>query len=240
MEEIKIEEQLDTTDIKFTQELNAEDLIEYNCHLIEQKAKFSLLVPTIGLFVLVMGIVDLFAENPNIVSSILYIFVGLFLMFGFRFVTVALQKKTVRKHIVQNVKKVIMNVRVYNEGIRFEIPEEEVEQEEIVEEEIKEKELTNDELREIERFSEEEKVNEEIVEEEKVNEEEVKEEPQPNAITVPWGGIVKLENTEKYLYVNMVGYQALFIKKESCENIDELITYAKEKLRDDKRFVEKK
>ncbi len=232
MEEIKLEEQVDTTEIKFTQELNTEDLIEYNCHLVEQKAKFSLLVPIVGLFVLVMGIIDLFAENPNYVSSILYIFVGLFLMFGFKFVTVYLQKKAVRKHIMQNVNKVIMNVTVFDEGIRFEIPDEQ--KEEVVEEPV---ELSDEELRELDRHPEEEVVVEEIKEE--VEEPVEEKQPEPNAITIPWGGIVKLENTEKYLFVNMVGYQALFIKKESCNNIEEVIEYAKDKLRDGKRFVEK-
>lgn len=233
MEEIKLEEiqkqEEDNTIIEFTQELNTEDLIEYNNHLLEKKSKYSLLIPTIGLFVVVMGIVDLFDENPNILSGVLYILVGLFLMFGFRYVTVALQKKTIRKQLINNVRKVVMNVKVYNEGIRFEIPEEEQEEEKPKEE----VELTNDELRELERnnIEEEPKVEEEVKEEEK-------QQPQPNAITVPWGGIVKLEDTEKYLFVNMVGYQALFIKKESCENLEEVITYAKEKLNDSKRFVE--
>ena len=45
MEEIKLEEiqkqEEDNTIIEFTQELNTEDLIEYNNHLLEKKSKYS-------------------------------------------------------------------------------------------------------------------------------------------------------------------------------------------------------
>ena len=323
---------------KFKQNLNQEDLIAYNYHLIDQKNKTSIMIPLLGLFMAGMGVFSLFQEDNNIVSSIIYIVLGLFAFFFLKKIMAAIQKKSVRKHITNNFSKVEMEVSILEEGIRFEIIDDE---EEI--EEKKTEELSNDELRELERYHEEEKIEgkteekkeEEVIEEDyipvelpenfegvyegifnnenylidiskkgiyitvndnkekieivaieeesiKVNfketecvlikkeikdpnsllkfissdesiyvnlgkvaqegetpkqEETVEEEKIANALTIPWGGMAKVEEEENYIFINMLGYEAMIMKKSDCEEIEEVIEYIKEKLGDEKKYI---
>lgn len=317
---------------KFTQNLAQEDLIAYNCHLIDKKNKSSIMIPLLGVFMAGMGVYSLFQEGNNVVSSIIYIVLGLFALFFLKKIMAKIQKRSVRKHITNNFSKVDMEVTVLDEGIRFEILEDEEETKTENKEETKE--LTNDELREIERYSEDTKeVKEEVKEdyipieipanyggvydgfsnnenylvdiskkgiyitvnsvktkvdivsmsEEKIvvmfnglecilvkkeindpnsllklisndesiyvnlgkiadegeepKQEEKQEEPVVNALTIPWGGMVTVEEEEEYIFINMLGYESMIIKKASCEEIDEVIECIKEKLQDEKKYI---
>lgn len=334
---------------KFTQNLNPEDLIAYNCHLIDKKNKSSIMVPLLGIFTTALGIYSLFQEGSNIVTSILYILLGLFVLFFLKKILGKIQKKSVRKQITNNFSKVDMEVTVMEEGIRFEIIDDEKENEEEVEVETKKTELSDDELRELDRYGSttEEVKKEETIEEKKeevkvednnytpielpnnfsgkyegifnndnysidisdrgiyislngeerkeveiikINEEsidikfmdkecklfkneindpnsllkmispdnliyvnfgkieeeqkeeeteEVTQTPQANALLIPWGGISQVEEENEYIFINMLGYEAMIIKKSSCEEINEVIEIIKEKLNDPKQYVDK-
>lgn len=320
---------------KFTQNLNQEDLIAYNCHLIDKKNKSSILMPILGVFMAGLGVYSLFQEGNNVVSSIIYIVLGLFTLFFLKKIMSYIQKKSVRKHITNNFSKVDMEVTVLEEGIRFEIIEDEEVSEE-KEEVEKTNELSDNELRELERYQDEtsnEEVkleqdedyvpidlplnyggvyegyynndkyiidiskkgiyislydNKEQVEiitmseegivvkyqnmectlskkeindpnsllkfissdesiyvnlgkiakegEEPKVEEETTEEPAVNALTIPWNAMVKVEEEPNYIFINMLGYEAMIIKKASCDELESLITHIKEKLQDEKKY----
>ena len=68
-------------------------------------------------------------------------------------------------------------------------------------------------------------------------EETVEEEKIANALTIPWGGMVKVEEEENYIFINMLGYEAMIMKKSDCEEIEEVIEYIKEKLGDEKKYI---
>ena len=156
---------------KFTQKLNQEDLIAYNSHLVDKKNKSSIMIPLLGLFTTGMGIYSLFQEGNNIVTSIIYIVLGLFSFFFLKKIMANIQKKSIRKHITKNFVKVDMDVTVLDEGIRFEILDDEEENKTTEEVKNETTELSNNELRELEQ-EEKEVVQAETKEEEKADSEE--------------------------------------------------------------------
>lgn len=229
---------------QFTQILTPEDLVEYNFYMLKQRSNAMLFPRIMGLFCVGLGIYDLFQEQVNLASSIALIvlgLVGVFLLVPFM---VWLQKRMIRKRFVESYPP--MQVTVNEEGIRFMMAEEETITESNHVEEVKEP--SDNELREQEQ--EEQEPTKEAIYEDTPNIEQEKQEleklePQPEetnpdrAFTIPWGGVVKIVDTEYHLYIHMVGYQAMVIQKSACHVLDELIAYAKEKLGDEKRYIVK-
>ncbi len=169
---------------KFIQHLDEEDIIAFNSHLIDQKSKYSIMMPLLGLFMTGLGIYGLFnMQNTNeIVGNILYIILGLFMTFVLKRIISYFQKKSVRKQIEKNKNKVDMEVTVHEDGIRFEIIDDKKEDEK------KEDELNDYELREKERYSDE--VKEEEIKEDEIEEEEIVEEDYiPVELLENYGGV---------------------------------------------------
>ena len=46
-----------------------------------------------------------------------------------------------------------------------------------------------------------------------------------------------VEETKEYLFVNVAGYQTMIIRKDACDNIEEVISYIKENLKDKRRYT---
>ena len=252
---------------KFRQNLEAEDLIAFNYYLVDRKAKSSIFPRLIGLFIFILGCMDIAKENASIPMCLVTMAIGVFGMLGLVPLSTYMQKKSIRKKLTQANSIVPMDVTVYEEGIRFELPQTdnyEETQEEISVEKADE-ELSDNELRELEYANDEvveeaeepqeqiEEVEAEVVEEEteevqeptiaKVEgEREFRSQPKPeenptNAFTIPWGGMSNVEETNDYLFVNVAGYQTMIIRKDQCDSIDEVIAYIKENLRDHKRYI---
>ena len=115
--------------VKFQQTLTPEDLIAYNCYLATKRSKSSLMTRILGLFLIIMGIVDFFRPKPQIAMCIIIIIFGVFGLFFLNPLLLIIQKNTIRKKIAQNYSDVLMNVTVSEEGYSFEVPTDEVEKE---------------------------------------------------------------------------------------------------------------
>lgn len=230
----------------FVQRLNRDEMIHFNYYLIESRGKNTIFYRVIGVFIAflgVLGIIQSITEQKFIVSetilNVVCILCGIYFFFFLNALSIKLQKKAVRKKIDENFKELVMKVVVNDEGIGFELIDDE-QKEEIVEGVALEE---NDETTEQEEITnptedeEPEEVEAETCEETEV--EPVQDEPNsPNVFTIPWGGIMRIDDDGDFMFINMVGYQALVIKKADCPNIDEVVEYAKEKLQDEKRYRE--
>ncbi|MCI6716377.1 MAG: hypothetical protein SOZ32_06150 [Bacilli bacterium] len=236
--------------VKFQQTLTPEDLIAYNCYLATKRSKSSLMTRILGLFLIIMGIVDFFRPKPQIAMCIIIIIFGVFGLFFLNPLLLIIQKNTIRKKIAQNYSDVLMNVTVSEEGYSFEVPTDEVEKEKEEEnyygeihtvkpiEEV----ISNEEAREQE-YEVAHPVSDDITEElheeteEQAEIETAQEEQKPqNVFSIPWNGITKIVDDGTYMFINMVGYQAMIIKKSAYEQIEEIVKYSKEKLGDPKRY----
>lgn len=242
--------------VKFQQTLTPEDLIAYNCYLATKRSKSSFMTRILGLFLIIMGIIDFFRPNPQIVMCIVIIIFGVFGLFFLNPLLLMVQKNTIRKRIAQNYSDVIMNVTISEEGYSFEIPtdkKEEVEEENyygeihtvkpindvISNEEAREQEYENTDFIDddtTEELREETEEQEEIEAVQEEQEETENAQKQQNIFSIPWNGITKIVDDETYMFINMVGYQAMIIKKSAYEQIEEVVNYSKEKLGDPKRY----
>lgn len=239
---------------KFNQELDYQDLIHFNDYLITKRAKTSIFTRIIGAFITILGIYDIVLSITekkydvlNIVLNCIFVLFGIAFMFFMTPLMIKLQKRMIRKKITSEFKPMTMKVIVNDEGIGFEMLKEENKEEvielETEEEDKEESYISNEHARELE-YEEnhpEETIVEEINAEEDTTLEENAEHPQetdPSVFTIPWGGITKIDDDGKFMFINMVGYQALLIKKNAYDKIDEVVDYAKEKLEDPKRYVE--
>lgn len=224
---------------KFIQTITRDDIIHFNDYLFEKRAKNSIFTKIIGAFFIVLGVMNLVTsiteKNYNafgMAVDILTIIMGVLFIFVLGPVTLKMQKKTIRKRIGEDFKSMVMRVIVHTEGIGFEMLEDE-QPEEIIDtvsvDEQETEELTNEQARELEY-------------EESSNIEEVEatnDDPNnPNVFTIPWGGITKIEDDGEFMFINMIGYQALLIKKADYNEIDDVVAFAKEMLQDPKRYVE--
>lgn len=241
--------------VKFQQNLTPEDLIAYNCYLATRRSNSSLMTRILGLFLIVMGIVDFFRPTPQYVMCVVIILFGVFGLFFLNPLLLMVQKNTIRKKITQNFRDVLMNVTVSEDGILFEVPEDEESKQEEKEEENyygeihtvkpvdevmsneeaceqEAEQISTDEVKEEEIKQETESVEEEVVTEEPFQEENKK----INGFMVPWTGITKIVDDGVYMFINMPGFQSMLIKKEACETIEEVIAYCKEKLGNDKKY----
>lgn len=245
--------------VKFQQILTPEDLIAYNCYLATKRSKSSLMTRILGLFLIVMGIIDLFRPNPQYVMCVLIILFGVFGLFFMNPLLLKAQKNTIRKKISQNYSDVIMNVTVSEEGFSFEVPKDETESDKkeenyygeihtvtpidsgLEQEDAEQTQETAVEQENIERVDET-TIDDENVEDndkiEETNEISESQESQQNVFSIPWNGITKIVDDGTYMFINMMGYQAMLIKKSAYENIDEIIAYSKEKLGDPKKYKE--
>ena len=243
---------------KFRQNLQTEDLIAFNCYLVDRKSKSSVFPRLLGLFIFILGCIDISKEGASIPMCLLTMAIGVFGMLGLVPLSSLMQKRTIRKKLTEANQIVPMDVTVYDEGIRFELPQEQYEEEtqEVINVEKVESELSDNELRELEYASNDVQLETQEVQEEP---EEIKEEEEPsiskiegerefqtqkqaessalNAFTIPWGGMSNVEETNEYLFVNVAGYQTMIIRKDACDTIDEVISYIKENLKDHKRYI---
>lgn len=246
--------------VKFQQTLTPEDLIAYNCYLATKRSKSSLMTRILGLFLIIMGIVDFFRPNPQIVMCIIIIIFGVFGLFFLNPLLLMVQKNTIRKKIAQNYSDVLMNVTVSEEGYSFEVPTDEAEKETeeenyygeihtvkpiddvISNEEAREQEYeathsVDDDITEELHEETEEQAEMETAQEEQIEAETVQEEQKSqNVFSIPWNGITKIVDDGTYMFINMVGYQAMIIKKSAYDQIEEIVNYSKEKLGDPKRY----
>lgn len=251
---------------QFKQILKPDDLIAYNCYVATKRSKSSIMTRVLGVFLIVLGIVDLFKEDPQYLTCILVIAMGVFGALILNPLMLASQKKMIRKRISAGYPDVPMDVRINEEGITFEIPleEEEVKEEpkryddgdihtvtpivdvpsdnEMREEEYhanneEAKESTEQEIVEVVE-TDGENVEEHNDDEETVlTQEETK--PQTNVLPIPWAAIKTIEDDGIYMYINMAGYQSMIIKKSECETIEEVVAYCKEKLSKPTHYIEK-
>lgn len=241
---------------KFTQMLDVEDLINYNDYIIDRRAKSSIFPKILGAFIVLLGMYDIIQQIiqhstnvTNYVLNAICIICGLLFVFVLGPMTTKMQKKAIRKNLRANFQNVFMEVTVNNEGISFEVVDgQNSTQQEIVEEEKQNEETTiymsNEQARELEYEENNQDLDENTQDEstEEVTEDATtttEEEKNPNAFTIPWGGITRIDDDGIYMFINMIGYQSLLIKKSECSNIQEVVEYAKEKLLDDpKRYIE--
>lgn len=246
---------------QFKQILNPDDLIAYNCYIATKRSKSSIMTRVLGVFLIVLGIVDLFKEDPQYLTCILVIAMGVFGAVLLNPLMLASQKKMIRKKISADYPAVPMDVTINEEGITFEIP---LEEEEVKEEpkryddgdihtvtpivdvpsdnEMREEEYHKNDVDSNERIEETEKVetvdeNAELQEQEEKDAQETK--PQTNVLPIPWAAIRNIEDDGIYMYINMAGYQSMIIKKSECETIDEVVLYCKEKLSKPTHYIEK-
>jgi len=261
----------------FYQHLDNNDLINYNCYLIEKRAKSSIFSKILGVFIIFLGIYAFFnvpeggLKTSDIVKNCIFIVIGIIFVFVLNPLTIRMQRSIIRKKITGNYPEVIMNVVVSNEGISFSVPSDDdtnVSRENIEPEESSQKEQSNEQAREEEQEQEElltedspEGLEEEAIDETKKpvkwidtlptedpemelcedeNSDETDEQAKEEKFTIPWGGIVNIEDDGAYMFVNMVGFQSMLIKKEDCPNLDEVKTYILEKLNNPKQYIEKK
>lgn len=248
MENIEIKETKVETELisEFSQELDSNDLLNYNIYRLEKQAKGQLFTKIIGLFIVILGVYSFFQipeeglKTSDIITNCLFIVLGLFFAFAMGPISLALQKRILKKKLTNNYPTVIMNVKVSDEGISFEVLEDE---------QISE---ADEPTEKIETESEVESTQEEQMEEPQENIEENNEGIQENAeesneetenksqaFTVPWGGILNVEDNKAYLFINIVGYSPMIIKQSACPNLDEIKEYIKNKLVDQKRYIEK-
>lgn len=244
---------------QFNQILLPDDLIAYNCYIATKRSRASIMTRVLGVFLIILGVIDLFKENPQYITCILVIAMGVFGAVFLNPLMLISQKKMIRKKITSEYPPIPMDVTINEEGITFEIPIEEEQTEEPVRyddgdihivtpiEDIP----TNNEMREEEYHSEEVQEETEVDSSETAQEEQVVEtsddaqeqaetseevqeqeeqKPQKNILPIPWAAIKSIEDDGKYMYINMAGYQALIIKKDSCENIEDIVEYCKSKL----------
>ncbi len=247
---------------KFTQRLKRDDLIHFNDYLIDKRSKTSIFPKIMGAFIAILGIIGVVEDftketkDPfSIVVNILCVIIGVLFIFFMVPFTAKLQKKTIRKKITEDFEDMVMNVIVNDEGIGFEMLEGSGEHRDVIDstadetitEETNQNEvqMSNEQARELEHEEanqetthEIEDVDAVIEEENKVEEQEQNTSDYPNIFTIPWGGITRIDDDGEFMFINMVGYQALLIKKSEYEKIDEVVEYAKEKLQDPKRYVE--
>lgn len=230
---------------QFKQTLKPDDLIAYNCYVATKRSKSSIMTKVLGIFLIILGIVDLFKENPQYLTCIFVIAMGVFGALILNPLMLRSQKKMIRKRISADYPDVPMDVTICEEGIIFEIPLEEEEKEES-------KHYDDGEIHTVtpivdvpsdNEMREEEYHSEEVVdlEESNTETEEVKEEekkPQSNVLNIPWVGIKTIEDDGIYMYVNMAGYQSMIIKKEDCETIDEVVEFCKTKLTKPTHYIE--
>ena len=243
---------------KFRQNLQTEDLIAFNFYLVDRKSKSSIFPRLLGLFIFILGCIDISKEGASIPMCLLTMAIGVFGMLGLVPLSSLMQKRTIRKKLTEANQIVPMDVTVYEEGIRFELPQPDAEEEQPVEEETQEEnqELSDNELRELE-YAEDAQESETEDTEEAQTEEEQLDEPvvaklegekqfnalshsdanPTNAFTIPWGGMSNVEETNEYLFVNVAGYQTMIIRKDACDNIEEVISYIKENLKDKRRYT---
>lgn len=243
---------------QFKQTLKPDDLIVYNCYVATKRSKSSIMTKVLGIFLIILGIVDLFKDDPQYLTCIFVIAMGVFGALILNPLMLRSQKKMIRKRISADYPDVPMDVTICDEGIIFEIPLEEEEKEEpkhyddgeihtvtpIVDvpsdNELREEEYHSEKVEGVEESSTEtedaEEVEESSTETEEVKEEEKK--PQNNVLTIPWVGIKTIEDDGTYMYVNMAGYQSMIIKKEECETIDEVVEFCKTKLTKPTHYIE--
>lgn len=235
--------------VQFNQILLPDDLIAYNCYIATKRSKASIMTRVLGIFLIILGVIDLFKENPQYITCILVIAMGVFGAVFLNPLMLISQKKMIRKKITSEYPPIPMDVTIDDEGITFEIPIEEEQTEEPVRyddgdihtvtpiEDIP----TNNEMREEEYHSEEvseeseedcsKSVQEEqVVETNEETQEQEQQKTQKNILPIPWSAIKSIEDDGKYMFINMAGYQAMIIKKDSCENIEEVVEYCKSKL----------
>lgn len=176
---------------KFRQNLVAEDLIAFNFYLVDRKSKTTLFPRILGLFIFILGCIDIAKEGANIPLNLITMAIGVFGMLGLVPLSSYMQKRAIRKKLTAANSVVPMDVTIYEEGIRFELPTEDTVNEayneiavEQVEEEtpVEKTELSDNELRELEYAKDEvvkevvEETEAEVVEEE-TEEVEIIEEP---------------------------------------------------------------
>ena len=233
IKETKVETELIS---EFSQELDSNDLLNYNIYRLEKQAKGQLFTKIIGLFIVILGVYSFFQipeeglKTSDIITNCLFIVLGLFFAFAMGPISLALQKRILKKKLTNNYPTVIMNVKVSDEGISFEV----LEDEQISEaDEPSEKIETESEVE----STQEEQNNEGIQENAEESNEETENKSQ--AFTVPWGGILNVEDNKAYLFINIVGYSPMIIKQSACTNLDEIKEYIKNKLVDQKRYIEK-
>lgn len=270
LEEVKEEQNQEITEEKnineqfevisdFEQHLTNEDLVNYNFYLIERRAKSSIFSKILGVFIIFLGVYAFFNTKEgglttgDIVKNCIFIVIGLLFVFLLTPLTIRMQRSIIKKRIIGQYPEVLMKVVVSNEGISFSVPADDKEAEPVDEnqpqetpqeesyEQLREKEYEDETIETLpEELEENKEPLEETFEEPQEETEEVLEEPQEEKFTVPWGGIINIDDDGTYMFVNMVGFQSMLIKKESCPNLDEVKTYILSKLDNPKNYVEKK
>lgn len=225
----------------FIQRINRDEMIHFNYYIIESRNKGSLFYKIIGAFIAllgVLGIIQSITEKEFVVSdtiiNVVCILCGVYFAFFLNGLSIKLQKKAVRKKLDDNFKDLVMKVTVNDEGIGFELIDEE-QNEEIIEGSASEESEESSEMEETNNLSEPEEVEAEVCEETEV-ETTQGETNNSNVFTIPWGGILRIDDDGDFMFINMVGYTSLLIKKADCPNVDEVVLYAKEKLQDEKRY----
>lgn len=234
--ETKLENELVS---EFSQDLDSNDLLNYNIYRLEKQAKNQIFTKIVGLFIVILGVYSFFQipeeglKASDIITNCVFIVLGLFFAFAMGPISLAMQKRILRKKLANNYPTVIMNVRVNDDGISFEVPEEN-----------QSTEPTSEKNDEIEETNEPETTQEQVQENVDENSENVEEESEESnsksqAFTVPWGGIVNVEDNKAYLFINIVGYSPMIIKQSACPNMEETKEYIKKRLVDQKRYIEK-
>lgn len=251
---VENEEKETAKNFKFTQILSDKELKDFNCYLLKQRGSSMILSRVVGLVALIYGIVELTSPDRNLVISILMIVFGLFGLFAFVPIIMAINKAKIMK--AEFKESIRIDIEVNDEGILYDIKEnnvaradEEYQSEAEVETEVYdespfEKETSNDEFREMVR----EENDEASEQEETVHDAIYDTEPQPDSVATidgsnnysetteaplypfPWGAMSKVVDTGEYIYVHLVRYMTLIIRPSDCSNPEELVEYMKEKL----------
>lgn len=216
----------------FHQYLIDEDMVQYNFYLIEKRIKTSFFTKIVGIFIIFLGVYSFFnvpetgLGTSDIINNCIFIVFGLFFTFALGPIQLLIQRKIIKKKIIGIYSEVDMHVVVSNEGISFSVPKEDEEINDTISEE--ETILVTKEENDLE-------INENTEEEENISQEEIDEK-----FTIPWGGVVNIEDDGRFMFINMVGFQSMLIKKVDCPNIEDVIAYSKQKLGEEKRYRIKK
>lgn len=239
-----------TKNFKFTQILSDRELKDFNCYLLKQRGSSMLLSRIVGLVALVYGIVELTSPERNILTGILMIVFGLFGLFAFVPIIMAINKAKIMKADFKE--SIRIDVEINAEGILYDIRENNIaradeeysSESEAAEESVIQKETSNEEFREM--VSEENDVA--SGKKEIIHDAIYEDEPQPDSVATiegsndfnrqaeaplypfPWGAMGKAVNTGEYIYIHLVRYMTLIIKPSECSNSEEMVEYIKEQL----------